>query len=67
MTARAAIDLRLNVTAETEAEVWELVSEFVDRVREIAPANIIVRYYQLRPGHKSPTFPVTMAPRRRRL
>jgi hypothetical protein len=64
--ARGAFDVRVRVVAETEAEAWELIAEFVELAREVAPEGVEVAYFQLRPPSRSRDFRATMTPAGRR-
>ena len=63
---RAIFDMRLNVTAADRRRVFDLVNEFTEHARNLAPVGVVVRYTQLRPGHPLSSFVPTMVPKRRR-
>jgi hypothetical protein len=63
MTARGIFDLRLEITADTEAEAWSLAKEMLEKTQAIAPTGVNVRWYQLRPRTRSHSFQATMTPK----
>jgi hypothetical protein len=62
---RAIVDLRLHVTGHTTEHVYQLLTDYLEHARQIAPPEIDVRYTQLRPAKRSRTFDANMEPAKR--
>jgi hypothetical protein len=66
VSERAVFDIRVWVEADTRAEVYERITQLVERARLLEPPGVSVRYSQLRSGHALSAFRPTIERRRRR-
>ncbi len=64
--SRGVFDVRLHITGADEPAVLAAVAEFLEQARLVAPPEVHVAYWQIRPPGRSRTFAATMGPKRRR-
>ena len=66
MSERAIFDVRIWVTAESRADVWDTISELEAKLRALQIPGVDVRYSQLRRNRGTRGFEPTMERRRKR-